>query len=181
MSESFTSEEQVLSGLWDNHLKTELVDKSPAEAIATMSSDPRVIHLPTLMGGQGREELFNFYAKHFLSQIPPDMEVVRVSRTVGQGRVVDELVLKLTHSVQIDWLLPGVPPTNKRLEFAMVIIVHVEGDKIAGENLYWDQASVLLQAGLITDQKLPIVGAEGARSLLDPSLPLNELMKRAPR
>jgi carboxymethylenebutenolidase len=62
-----------------------------------------------MIGARGRIELHNFYANHFLSQIPSDMEMVTVSRTIGQGRVVDEVIARFTHSIRLDWLLPGIP------------------------------------------------------------------------
>jgi carboxymethylenebutenolidase len=181
MSESLASAEKAQSGLWDTHLESEFTHKSPDKAMATMTDNPRVTIIPTMIGGKGKEELYTFYSKHFLNQIPADMEVLPVSRTVGQGRIVDELVLRFTHSVQMDWVLPNVPPTGKRIEFAMVVVVYFEGDKILAENAYWDNATILLQAGLIADPKLPILGAESAQNLLSHTAPLNELLRRTRR
>ena len=131
-----------------------------------------------MIGGRGRVEVGDFYANHFLSQIPPDMEMVTVSRTIGQGRVVDELILRFTHSIRLDWLLPGVPPTGRRVELPFVVIVQFEGDKLAHEHLYWDQASVLVQVGLL-DRTLPVRGGETAAQVLNPTQPMNELIRRA--
>jgi carboxymethylenebutenolidase len=181
MSESSASAEKAITGLWDTHLQAEFAHKNPDEAMATMTGNPRVTIVPTMIGGRGPEELRNFYAKHFLNQLPPDIEVVSLSRTVGQGRVVDELVIRFTHTVQMDWVLPGIPPTGKRIEFAMAVVVQTEGDKIVSENLYWDNATILHQAGFITDPKLPILGAEHARNMLQHTAPLNELILRTQR
>ena len=131
-----------------------------------------------MIGARGRAELHDFYENHFLSQIPPDMEMVTVSRTIGQGRVVDELIMRFTHSIHLDWLLPGIPPTGKRVALPFVIIVEFEGDKVAHEHLYWDQASVLVQVGLL-DRTLPVGGGETAAQVLDPTQPMNELIRRA--
>jgi carboxymethylenebutenolidase len=79
----------------------------------------------------------------------------------------------------MDWMLPGIQPTGKRVEVAMLAVVQFEGDKLAHEHLYWDQASVLVQLGLLQRAGLPVVGAEGARSVLDRKIPLNELLYRA--
>jgi carboxymethylenebutenolidase len=106
------------------------------------------------------------------------MEVVPVSRTIGEDRLVDELVLRFTHTIQMDWVLPGIAPTGKRIELAMVVVVYVQDGKIAAENLYWDNATILRQAGLLPDPKLPVLGAESARQILDPSAPHNELLRR---
>lgn len=178
MSESSASAEKAITGLWDTHLQAEFAHKNPDEAMATMTDDPRVTIVPTMIGGRGPEELRNFYAKHFLNQLPPDIEVTSLSRTVGQGRVVDELVIRFTHTLQMDWVLPGIAPTGKRIEFAMAVVVQTRGDKIVSENLYWDNASILHQAGLITDPKLPILGAEHARNMLSHTAPLNDLIRR---
>ena len=105
--------------------------------------------------------------------------MVPVSRTIGQGRVVDELVIRFTHTIRMDWMLPGIPPTGKRVEVGLVVVVQCDGDKLAHEHLYWDQASVLVQLGLLEPGALPVVGAEGARSVLDRSLRLNALLHRA--
>ena len=100
--------EGTLSGAWDQHLASEFGAKSADQALATMTADPHVNHVPLMIGGRGRTELHDFYANHFLNQIPPDMEMVPVSRTIGQGRVVDELIMRFTHSIRMDWLLPGI-------------------------------------------------------------------------
>jgi carboxymethylenebutenolidase len=134
-----------------------------------------------MIGGDGKEEVYEFYAKYFLPRIPPDVEIVPVSRTIGQGRLVDEIVLRFTHTILMDWMLPGIPPTGKRVEVAIVVVVQFDGDKMVHEHLFWDQASVLVQLGLLEQADLPVVGAEGARSLLDRKIRLNALIHRANR
>jgi carboxymethylenebutenolidase len=170
--------EGSLSKAWDQHLASEFAAKSADEALATMAADPHVNHVPLLIGGRGRAELHDFYANHFLNQIPPDLEMVPVSRTVGQARVVDELIARFTHSILMDWLLPGIRPTGRRVELPFVVVVQFEGDKVAHEHLYWDQASVLVQVGLL-DRSLPVRGGETAAQVLDPTQPMNELIRRA--
>ena len=174
-----TTGEKKLNDAWEEHLHTEFNAHSADDAIATMVANPRVNQIPVMIGGDGKEELHHFYAEHFLRQIPPDTEMVAVSRTIGQGRLVDEMVFRFTHTIPMDWMLPGIPPTGKRVEIAIVAVVQFEGDKLAHEHLYWDQASVLVQLGLLRPEGLPVVGAEGARSVLDRSLQLNELIGRA--
>lgn len=173
------ADEQKLNDLWNEHIRTEFNVHNPDEAIATMVANPRVNQVPIMIGGDGREELYEFYAKYFLPQIPPDTEMVPVSRTIGQGRLVDEMIVRFTHTIPMDWMLPGIPPTGKRVEVALVVVVQFEGDKLAHEHLYWDQASVLVQLGLLKPEGLPVVGEEGARSVLDRSIRLNELIRRA--
>jgi carboxymethylenebutenolidase len=170
--------EGTLSSAWDQHLASEFAAKSPEQALATMTEEPYVNEVALMIGGRGRAEVRDFYASHFLSQIPPDLETVPVSRTIGQGRVVDELVLRFTHSIRMDWLLPGVPPTGKRVEVPMVAIVQFDGDKVAHEHIHWDQASVLVQVGLL-DRTLPVRGGEIAAQVLSPTQPMNDLIRRA--
>jgi carboxymethylenebutenolidase len=170
--------EGTLSSAWDQHLAAEFGARSADEALATMAADPHVNHVPLMIGGRGRDELHDFYANHFLNQIPQDMEVVPVSRTVGQGRVVDELIMRFTHSIRMEWLLPGIAPTGKRVELPFVVVVQFEGDKVAHEHVYWDQASVLVQVGLL-DRSLPVLGGETAAQVLNPTQPMNDLIRRA--
>ena len=170
--------EGTLSSAWDQHLASEFASKSADQALATMAAEPYVNEVPLMIGARGRIELHDFYANHFLSQIPPDMEMVPVSRTIGESRVVDELIMRFTHSIGMDWLLPGIPPTGKRVEVPFVGIIQFEGDKLAHEHLYWDQASVLVQVGLL-DRRLPVRGGEIAAQVLNPTQPMNALIRRA--
>jgi carboxymethylenebutenolidase len=174
---ALTADEQKLNDVWNEHLRAEFSAHSADEAIATMVANPLVNQVPVMIGGDGKEELYEFYAKYFLPQIPPDTEMVPVSRTIGQGRLVGEMVIRFTHTIPMDFILPGIPPTGKRVEVAVVVVVQFDSDKLAHEHLYW--ASVLVQLGLLQPGGLPVVGAEGARSVLDRSIRLNELIHRA--
>ena len=169
--------EKTLSSVWDQHLGAEFAAKDADQAVATMTSESYVNVVPLMIGARGRDAVQDFYANHFLSQVPPDMDIVPVSRTIGQGQVVDELIIRFTHSVHMDWLLPGIPPTGKRVEIPLVAIIKFEGDKIAHEHLYWDQASVLVQVDLL-DRALPVRGGEIAAQVLNPTQPMNELIRR---
>jgi carboxymethylenebutenolidase len=170
-----------LVALWEEHIRHEFATKSTDETLATMVADAYVDHVPVLTGGRGMDELRAFYSTHFIPKMPPDMEMVPVSRTVGVDQLVDEMVLKFTHSIEMDWMLPGIAPTGKRVEVALVVIVRFRDGKLAHEHIYWDQASVLAQLGLIDGEKLPVGGAESARKVLDPTLPANTLIRRSRR
>ena len=176
---ALTADEQKLDDVWNEHLRAEFNAHSADETVATMVANPLINQVPVMIGGDGKEEVYEFYAKYFLPQIPPSIEIVPVSRTIGQGRLVDEIVLRFTHTISMDWMLPAIPPTGKRVEVAFVVVVQFDGDKMVHEHLYWDQASVLVQLGLLERGRLPVVGAEGARSLLDRSIRLNALIDRA--
>jgi len=181
MSTALTPAQQALADLWEEHVKHEFTTHSPDDTMATMVDDPYVNHVPVLTGGVGREQVRHFYATHFIPRMPPDLEFTPISRTIGADRVVDEMVIRFTHSIAMDWLLPGVPPTGKRVELPLVAIVQFRDGKVAHEHIYWDQATVLVQVGLLDAAGLPVAGAESARKVLDPTLPSNELIARASR
>jgi carboxymethylenebutenolidase len=120
--------------------------------------------------------LRHFYAHHFIGVNPPDFELLPVSRTVGESSLVDEFIVRFTHTTRMDWMLPGIEPTGRAVEIPTVAIVQFQEDKLVHEHIYWDQASVLVQLGLLDPDGLPIAGAETARKVLDVSLPSNTLM-----
>ena len=178
INKNLTSAQQRLSELWEEHVRYEFSTRNTEDTLATMVEDAYVNHIPVLTGGVGREELHEFYSKRFIPQMPPDTEMTPVSRTIGEDQIVDEMIFKFTHTIPMDWMLPGIPPTGKRVEVPLVAIVRFREGKLAHEHIYWDQASVLVQIGLLDPAKLPVAGVESARKVLDPSLPANELMKR---
>lgn len=163
-----------LGAAFDDHLRHEFVDRDVDATMATMTHEPYVNNVPTMTGGVGRVGVRRFYARHFIGKWPADMALTPVSRTVGEARVVDEMVVAFTHDVVMDWLLPDVPPTGRRVQLPVVVVAGFQGGKIAHEHVYWDQASLLVQIGLLDPRGLPVTGAEQARKLLDPSLPPNE-------
>ena len=166
-----------LAALWDAHCRFEFETRDVDATMATMVAEPYVNHIPTMTGGVGHDKLRDFYANHFVGVNPPDFELVPVSRTVGETSVVDELVARFTHTTHIDWMLPGIEPTGRFVEIPLVAIVQFDGDKLVHEHIYWDQASVLVQVGLLQPKGLPVAGAETAHKVLDPSLPSNALME----
>jgi carboxymethylenebutenolidase len=172
-------EQQALEKLWEEHLASEFTAKSAKAAVNTMVQRPSVNHVPVMTGGVGRKQLTHFYGQYFIPQMPPDTQIIPISRTIGHDRLVDEFVFKFTHTLQMDWLLPGVAPTNKPVEVVKMVVVQFENGKIASERIHWDQASVLVQLGLLDPNKLPVAGVAAARKVLNPELPSNELMKRS--
>ncbi len=177
---TLTPSQQAMCDLWDKHTQSEFEPRSVEDTLETMVEDePHVNHVPVLTGGVGLEEVRKFYSERFIPHQPPDTEIIPVSRTVGNDRVVDELIHRFTHTVEMDWMLPGIPPTGRRVEIPVAVVVQFRDGKIASERIYWDQASVLVQAGLINPEELPVSGAESARKVLDPaSVPSNELIAR---
>src|SRR5438876_1154132 len=171
--------QETLRQLWEEHVQYEFSTRNTEDTLATMVDDAYVNHIPVLTGGSGRNELREFYSKRFIPQMPPDTEMTPVSRTIGDNQIVDEMIFKFTHTIPMDWMLPGIPPTGRRVEVPLVAIVRVRDGKLAHEHIYWDQASVLVQIGLLDPARLPVVGIESAKKVLDPSLPANELMQRA--
>ena len=176
--EGLASAERTLSTRWDDHVKYEFATRNTDDTLETMVPDAYVNHVPVMTGGVGHEELREFYSKRFIPQMPPDTSMTPVSRTIGLNQVVDEMVFEFTHTSKMDWMLPGVEPTGKHVRVALVVIVHFRDGKLAHEHIYWDQASVLAQLGLIDSRKLPVAGVESAEKVLNPKLPSNELMHR---
>ncbi|MGH9915894.1 MAG: dienelactone hydrolase family protein [Pyrinomonadaceae bacterium] len=168
-----------LSDLWDEHVKFEFATRNAEGTLQTMVEDAYVNHVPVLTGGAGHKQLLEFYSQRFIPQMPPDTKMTPVSRTIGTDHVVDEMVFEFTHTIRMDWMLPGVAPTGKYVMAALVAIVHFRNGKLAHEHIYWDQASVLVQLGLLDTKGLPIVGVESALKVLDPGIPANSLMERA--
>jgi carboxymethylenebutenolidase len=173
-----TANQQTLNDLWEEHVRDEFATRDTEATLRTMVPDAYVNHVPVMTGGVGHSALREFYSRRFIPQMPPDTEMIPVSRTIGIDRVVDEMIFRFTHTMEMDWLLPGVAPTGKRVEIPLVAIVHFREGKLAHEHIYWDQASVLVQLGILSANGLPIAGVEIARKVLDPSLPSNQLMGR---
>ena len=168
-----------LAATFDAHMQAEFQDLDLEATMATMTDDPYVNHVPVMTGGVGREEVRRFYGEHFIGKWPADTHIVPVSRTVGAEQVVDELVLSFTHDVEMDQLLPGVPPTGRRVQLAFCVVAKFEGDKLAHEHIYWDQASLLVQIGMLDRAALPVTGGEQADNVVDARAhPLNGLIER---
>ncbi|MXW48554.1 MAG: dienelactone hydrolase family protein, partial [Gammaproteobacteria bacterium] len=166
-----------LSQLWDMHCYHEFATRDVPATMSTMVDEPYVNHIPTMTGGVGSEQLSRFYKYHFVDANPDDTALIPISRTIGTDRLVDEMLFCFTHSREIDWMLPGVEPTGKYVEIPLVAIVNFRGDKLCHEHIYWDQASVLVQLGLIDSNELPVAGHETAVKLVDESQPSNTLMR----
>jgi carboxymethylenebutenolidase len=174
----FAGAQESLSERWDEHVKYEFATRNTEDTLKTMVADAYVNHVPVMTGGVGHDQLREFYSRRFIPQMPPDTSMTPVSRTIGVDQVVDEMVFEFTHTIKMDWMLPGVAPTGKHVKIPLVVIVHFREGKLAHEHIYWDQASVLAQLGLIETAKLPVAGVETAEKVLNPSLPANELMDR---
>lgn len=167
-----------LSALWEAHIALEFETRDAEATMKTMVDEPYVNHIPVMTGGVGRTDLYRFYKNHFIPKTPADTKLIPVSRTIGADRIVDELLFCFTHDIEIDWMLPGVEPTGKYVEIPLVAVVNFRGGKLYHEHIYWDQASVLVQLGLLDPKGLPIAGVETAKKLLDETLPSNTLMNR---
>jgi carboxymethylenebutenolidase len=174
----FANAQQVLSDKWDEHVKYEFATRDTEDTLQTMVADAYVNHVPVMTGGVGHNQLREFYSQRFIPQMPPDTSMTPISRTIGTDRVVDEMVFEFTHTIKMDWMLPGVEPTNKHVKIPLIVVVHFREGKLAHEHIYWDQASVLTQIGLLDASSLPVAGVETAEKVLDPKRPANELMQR---
>ena len=167
--------QQAMLEIFQQHMNAEMTGDIEA-TMATMTDAPYVNHVPVMTGGVGHEGVRQFYTNHLVGKFfPPDAELINVSRTIGEDQLVEEIVLKFTHTVPVDWMLPGVPPTGRRVEVAVVVIIKFENGKVAHEHIYWDQASVLVQLGLLDPSGLPVSGGESAHKVLDSELPARDI------
>jgi carboxymethylenebutenolidase len=178
-SDTLTSEQQALVDLFDRHVRAEFEQHDVAATMVTMTPAPHLNHVPVMTGGRNRAEVQEFYAHDFIPGLPPDAGNVMLSRTVGQGRLVMEIILTFTHTIEMPWILPGVKPTGRRVEVPVVLVVHGKDGKVESEHIYWDQASVLVQVGLLDAANLPVSGVEQARKMRAPTTePSNTLIER---
>lgn len=162
--------EAEMVALWDEHTRHEFETRDVARTLATMVEDAYVNHVPVMTGGFGAEALRRFYGDDFISRMPADTSIQLISRTVGASQLVDEMIFSFTHTEEMPWMLPGVPPTHKQVRVPLVAVVGFRGGKLSHERIYWDQASVLRQIGLLPETSLPVFGAETADKLADPEL-----------
>jgi carboxymethylenebutenolidase len=160
-------EKPDLGAVYDQHTKHEFVDCDLEATMATMVAEPHTYFAPTGAGGAGYRGVLSFCADHFIGndKWPADWKIQVASRTVGEGRLVEEFIVSFTHDVEMDYILPGISPTGKRVEVPHVVVVSFADGKIASEHIYWDQASVLVQVRLLDPERLPVVGAEQAARL----------------
>jgi carboxymethylenebutenolidase len=157
-----------LAQLWEEHTKHEFATRDTEATLDTMVDDAYVNHVPTMTGAAGKSALRSFYSRDFIPAMPPDTTLTPVSRTVGENQLVDEMIFSFTHTQEMPWMLPGVAPTDRHVEVALVAIVRFRDGKLVHEHIYWDQASVLKQLGLLNDPALPVRGAESAHKVLRP-------------
>lgn len=167
-----------LSAIFDEHVAREFVAKDVAATMATMTEDAFVNHVPTMTGGVGIDELTRFYEKYFIGHWPADTTIIPVCRTVGADRVVDEMIMSFTHDIPVPAFLPNVAPTGRTVLLPVVVVMGIDKGKVAYERIYWDQASLLVQVGLLDETQLPITGAVQAHKVLDKDLPANTLLRR---
>jgi carboxymethylenebutenolidase len=166
-----------LEALWEEHCRYEFETRDVDATMATMVGAPYVNHIPTMTGGVGHDQLKRFYKYHFIGANPPDTKLVPVSRTVGTDSLVDEMLFSFTHTSEIDWMLPGVSPTGRKVEVPVVAVVQFHDGKLAHEHIYWDQAlPFLCRSACWTPDNLPVAGVAEAQKMVDKTLPSNALM-----
>ena len=162
---NLTPYQQTMLATWQQHTYAEFVLKDADAALATMIENPYVLAIPSGTGGMGRIGVREFYADQFLPKIPPDFELTSLSQIFSNDRIVEEFVIHFTHTLGMDWMLPCLPATGRKVEFAMVGIIQFQASKIANERLYWDQATVLSQLGVL-DRPVAAAGVGSAAQLL---------------
>ena len=162
---NLTTDQLTMMATWQQHTYAEFVLKDADAALATMTESPYVLLIGCGVVRVGRAAVHEFYANKFLPNIPPDFEIKTLSQTFGDDRIVEEMMVRFTHTVDMDWFLPGVRPTGRKAEFMVAGFIQFDGGKIAHEHAYWDQATVLSQLGVL-DHPLTMGGMRSAAELL---------------
>ncbi len=171
MNMQYSVAQQAMINVLEMHVDAELKGDL-ATTMATMTDSPHLHNVPTMVGGYGYDGVKGFYSNHLVGKFfPPDVEMKRVSLTVGDAQIVEELIISFTHTTVIDWMLPALQPTGKSVQVGFVVIVGIKDGKISHEHIYWDQACVLVQLGLLNPEGLPVCGADSAARILNPALP----------
>ncbi|KAK4978482.1 hypothetical protein LTR28_005344 [Elasticomyces elasticus] len=180
--------EVELEKIWEEHVELEFSEKDAKATVSTMVAKPYVNHIKTLTGGIGAKDSFRFYVYFFIPSNPPSLNTRLISRTIGVDRIVDEMVLSFKYTQPLPRTLPCVPSTHIHVEVALVSVVCIRGGKPYHECIYLDQASVLVQIGLLDPKVVPksfkgkvdrgpAVGREAARKVLnEESEPSNEII-----
>ena len=173
------SQSATLQRVWEKHMECEFGDKDVEGTMKTMVEEGNgayVNHIPVATGGYEIDAIKTFYETLFIPHMPADTTTQMVSRTVGNDQIVDEMIFKFTHDVEMPWMLPGVLPTNKSVEVPLVAVIGFQGGKVKFERIYWDQASVLVQLGLLDPTGLPVLGVQQAEKVVKPAeVPSNPL------
>lgn len=169
MTNSWTPAQQALLDVWQKHLYSEFAVKDVDMALSTMTDDPYVLCVAVGKGGYGVQGVRRFYAEEFFVGMPVDTKMQSVAVTIADNALIDESVISFTHDVPMEWMLPDIAPTGRVLEFGMIGVISFRDGKIASERLYWDQATLLVQLGLLDPQTPSVRGAEAAQLLLDPT------------
>jgi carboxymethylenebutenolidase len=172
-----TGAQQRLIDAWETHTAAEFQLKDADAALSVMTDDPVLIHVPIGAGARGRDALHRFYAEIFIPQVPADASLDLLTRNVSDDHLVDEFVFAFTHTVQMDWLAPGIPATGRTVALPHVAIISFERGRIASEHIYWDQSSTLVQLGVLDPAHLPVLGGEQADPLRGRG-PSNALLER---
>ena len=168
-----------IAAVFDEHMAAEFERHDADATMETMTATPHLTHVPVVTGAYGWQALHDFYRDHFVTKWPADTSVERISRTVAENMVIDELIVSFTHDIVMDGMLPGLAPTGRKAQVPHVVVVGFEDGKVAFERIYWDQASVLVQLGVLERAGLPVVGVEAAESVRDPTSPRNALIDHA--
>ena len=143
--------QQEMETIWAEHIRHEFVTRDVEATLATMVEDASVNHVPVATGGKGKAALRAFYRDVFIGSWPDDLQMTTTNRVFGKDQLVEEAHLRFTHQNRMDWFLPGVPATHRPVEVDFVIVVQFRDGKLSCERIYWDQATVLRQTGLLKE------------------------------
>jgi len=153
------------AAVWAEHCRCEFELRDVDATLDTMTQDAHLLNIPTGHGGTGQNGVRRFYTDEFIGTFPDDIAVDSLGLTVGDTRIAEEVVMSFTHDREMPWILPGVGPTGRKVVSPMVAVVGFRDGKVRFEHIWWDQAALLAQLGLLDPARLPVVGAEQAPSI----------------
>jgi steroid delta-isomerase-like uncharacterized protein len=122
-----------------------------AGIMATVGPTAEYEDVPWLERSAGLAGVQTYYTGLLTSV--PDLQIEVARRHVGGDTIVVEVIIRGTHLGP--WR--GLPATGRRVEFPLCGIFEFDADdRIAGERVYYDRATVLRQLGVFHEPQTPL-------------------------
>lgn len=119
------------------------------DRIRALSSESAIIEAPGEIRLEGREPT-TAYAMNWLNAFPDARVTVHTEIAEGDW-VAQRFTFEGTHDGTLSSPSGEIPPTHRRLSGRGVQLLRVEGDAVAETQLYFDQAQVMTQLGLMPE------------------------------
>lgn len=141
---------EEIQSLWTEHVQYEFIEKDAKKLGLVLSNDSIHIDIATMMGGNTKKTITGYYTYDFIPCLPEDNKTDNLHVIIGNNSLIEILNWTFTHSIPMNFMLPGINPTNKKVSITVVAIAKFNGcGKMISETVYWDQNSLLQQLGLL--------------------------------